>query len=46
MSEFHTSYQKFESAQEDDVSIKEDAYLMHAPDHNKGTFYKFILFFA
>ena len=38
MSEFRTSYYKFDSPHEDDVPIKEDAYLMHAPDHNKGIF--------
>jgi len=36
MSEFQTSYYKFDSPNENDAPVNEEAYLMHVPDRNKG----------
>ena len=36
MSEFQTSYYKFDSPPEDDDSKNEVEYLMHVPDRSKG----------
>nr|CAB3224237.1 autophagy-related protein 9A [Phallusia mammillata] len=36
MTDFHTSYYKFDSPSDEDQPANEDAYLMHVPDRNKA----------